>query len=238
MTGKLSASLLLCGLAAGLVAGCAARTESASLSQAPTDAADAEWQASTGRTPTVRTMLALGRTLVMQRRFAEAEMVFTRILRQDPAFLAAYVDLADMLVRQRRTGQAINVLSAGLKVAPNDAVLRNDLGMIYLAEGKHAQALAAFEQACRSDPQNSRYVANRAVALGILGRYDEAYAMYRRVVSAADAHHNLVLLSRARRSGNQARQDWSLADGAAPTNSPSQANKPTRVTDLPANRGD
>jgi Flp pilus assembly protein TadD len=238
MASKLFGCLLLCGLAAGLAAGCASAKEPASVSQAPTDAADAAWQASTGRPPTVRTMLALGRTLITQRRFAEAEAVFTRVLRQDPTFLPAYVDLADMHMRQRRTGHAINALLAGLKVAPNDPVLRNDLGMIYLAEGKHAQALAAFEQACRSDPQNSRYVANRAVALGILGRYDEAYAVYRRVVSAADAHHNLVLLSQARRSNNQARKDWSLADGTLPVNSPSQANKPSSVTDLPANGGD
>jgi Flp pilus assembly protein TadD len=184
-------------------------------------------------------MLAMGRTLVTQRRLAEAEAVFTRIIRQDPKFLPAYVDLAAVLMQQRRTSQAIGVLSAGLNVAPNDAVLRNNLGMAHLAEGKPAKALAAFEQACRNDPQNSRYVANCAVALALLGRFDEAYATYRRVLSAADAHHNLLLLSRARHSSQQAsKQDWSFADAALSEASPTQANMPSRVTDLPANRGD
>ena len=49
-----------------------------------------------------------------------------------------------------------------------------------------------------------------AAALGMMGRYEEALALYRQAIPERDAQHNIGVLHRARANylaGNQPRQD-------------------------------
>jgi Flp pilus assembly protein TadD len=103
-------------------------------------------------------------------------------------------------------------------------MLRND----------YIKALNLFTQAAGLAPGNARYRSNMAVALGMMGRDQEALALYEQVLPKTDAQYNLAVLCRARqgltRNLDQAprngTRDPSRADGldaAIPTSADSEA---------------
>ena len=69
-----------------------------------------------------------------------------------------------------------------------------------------------------------------AVALGMMGRYQEALALYRHLISEADARHNLNVLSEARNDTERALELLPLAvsthEPLSDTSASSQENMP------------
>ena len=143
--------------------------------------------------PTAETLYALSRLLASQGRDAECEQTLISLVRQHPGFVPAYCALAEVQVRHRRIDDAIQSLSAGLRVAPQDAVLLNDLGMCWFLKGDHQRALESFGEAAGVAPQDALYRANMAMVLGLMGRYEESSALYGQVLSEADVRHNLAV---------------------------------------------
>jgi Flp pilus assembly protein TadD len=176
-------------------------------------ASDAEFAAGTDREPTARTLYATAVLLRGQRRDAECEATLLSVIRQHPTFTPAYSQLAELRVLQRRIDEARSVLAAGLKAQPGDAVLLNNLGMCWVLETNYPQALNAFTKAAAKMPQNARYRCNMATALGMMGRFEEAFVLYRQALAPAQAEHNMGVLLRSRRSGGG-------ASGATSTTSP------------------
>jgi tetratricopeptide (TPR) repeat protein len=70
-----------------------------------------------------------------------------------------------------------------------------------------------FMRAAEAAPENARYRANMATALGLLGRYEEALALFEQVVPPADAHRNLAVLCEARNDMSRAAEARRRADG-------------------------
>ena len=173
--------------------------------------ADAGWLAGTDRPATPKTLYAMTKILAAQGRDAEAEFVLNKILKQHPDFRPAYVALAESYMRRRQVDAAIDVLSAGLKIAPDDAVLLNDVGMCSIIKGDYARALEMFEQAAAAMPQDARYRGNMALVLGMMGRYDEALALYEQLLLPADAHHNLAVICEARKDQDRADKERTIA---------------------------
>ncbi|MHC4927013.1 MAG: tetratricopeptide repeat protein, partial [Planctomycetota bacterium] len=83
------------------------------------------------RPPTPKTMYVMSDILITQGREAQAEGLLKKILVEEPTYFAAYNSLAELQMRNRRIPEAIQTLSAGLKVNPNDPVLLNNLGMCW-----------------------------------------------------------------------------------------------------------
>ena len=157
-----------------------------------------EFQAGENLSPTPKTLYAAARMLAAQGRDAECKSMLKGILAEHPRMMPAYCDLAELQIRQRRIEEAVQTLSAGLRVAPRDALLLNNLGMCRMLKGEHQLALNAFTQAAGIEPHNARYRANMAVVLGMMGRYEESLALYRQIVPVEDARHNVAVLHRAR----------------------------------------
>lgn len=178
-----------------------------------------DFEAGADRAPTARTLYATARLLAAQRRDSQCESLLTRIIREHPAFMPAYCELAELRVRQRRVDEAVATLRAAQRQSPGDPVVINNLGMCAMLKGEYQEALDLFTQAVAKVPDNARYRANMAAACGMLGRYEEALALYRQTVSEADAQHNLGVLHRARagqlahgRTGGDRLLQRSLAD--------------------------
>src|SRR5262249_20902684 len=129
-------------------------------------AAEAEFEAGSKRPPTAKTLYALSQVLTSQGKQAQAEAVLRKLIVDQPKFLPAYCDLADSQIRQRRIEEAIQILSAGLKVAPEDAILLNDRGMAFMLLHNYAAALNDFTAATAHAPNDARYCSNMAAALG------------------------------------------------------------------------
>jgi hypothetical protein len=62
---------------------------------------------------------------------------------------------------------------------------------------------------------DARYRGNMALALGMLGRYEESLSLYQQVVSPSDAHFNLAVICDARKDPARAEQEYKLAVDAS-----------------------
>jgi Flp pilus assembly protein TadD len=188
----------------------------ASPSRSRTDSSRTDAKEQTGpsdeRRPSANTLYSMSRILSSQSKDAEAETVLTRLIAEHPDFMPAYSDLAELYLRHERVDSAVEVLKTGIKVAPEDAVLQNDLGMCRLTQGRYEEALDSFTAAAAGAPQDARARANMAVALGMLGRLDESLALYLQLVSPSEAHFNLGVLCEARKDTQRAAQEFEIAE--------------------------
>lgn len=197
------------------------------------DRNDDEFQAGAKRPPTARTLYAMARILAAQGKDVECEFVLGRVIREHPGFLPAYCEMAELRVRQRRIEEAVATLDAARIISPNDPIILNNLGMCMLLKSEYDDALTLFTQASSVIPQEARYRANMAVALGMIGRYDESLALYEQVVPPAEAHFNLGVLCEARKDLTRAAKEFRRAKelgltdtGRKMTDSTAPGNKP------------
>ncbi|MHC4562274.1 MAG: tetratricopeptide repeat protein [Planctomycetota bacterium] len=176
----------------------------------PTDKSlvDAEWAKGAERPPEPRTLFAMAKLLVAQGRDDQAYYVLERLITEHPKFVMAYVEQASIHMRHRRLAAAETALKRGLRASPNDGVLLNDLGMVHLFLRDYKGALKDFRKATGVAPDNTRYRANMAMALGMLGRYEECLAVYEQVLMSADAHFNLGVICEARNDTQRAEQEY------------------------------
>ncbi len=163
------------------------------------------------RPPSALTLYRMGKLLAGGGKQVRAEAVFATCLLRYPQFLPAYVELAGLYVRHRKLDAAINILERGLLQSPEDPILRNDLGMCWLLDGAYQQALDEFNLAAKDSPHDHRIRANQAMATGMLGRYEEALALYKRVVRPQQAHYNLAIVCEARKDTKRAAAEFAIA---------------------------
>ncbi len=96
-------------------------------------------------------------------------------IRDNPADLRALQRLANLYHDAAMYEQAIEYYHRALELKPDDPDLRTDLGVCLQATGRHEEALAAFAEAQRADPQHWQSVFNTVVVAGLhLRRFDEA----------------------------------------------------------------
>jgi tetratricopeptide (TPR) repeat protein len=222
----------LCGFA-----GCASTQHKPTAREDHQRADEASFAAGATRTPTPNTSYALSKLLVGQGRDRDALYVLVRILRDHPKFLPAYNEIAGIYLRSDRLDDAIEVLSTGLKHSPGDGVLLNNRGMCHFFKGDYANALESFAQAADRSPTNPIYRANRAAALGMLGRDREAEAEYRTVIGEFRAKSNVAILAKARKDQNiaLARADAESNAKQASPSAPPQSGRPIELA-RPATR--
>jgi tetratricopeptide (TPR) repeat protein/TolB-like protein len=90
----------------------------------------------------------LGTFLYRQGRYSEAEENYVIGIGLAPANTRAIANLAAVYEQQERFLAAENELLKGLKLSP-DAILYNNLGWIYILEGKFEQAVGALREAVK-----------------------------------------------------------------------------------------
>jgi len=174
-------------------------------------AADLAWANGADQPPEPNTLLAMARLMAGQGRDEQARFTLARVISGHPGCLPAYVELAELHLRHRRINAAQDTLRQGLTVAPRDPVLLNDLGMCWLLRKDYDRALKQFAMAAAAGPDNARYRANVALALGMSGRYDECLAAYEQVLRSADAHYNLAVICDSRNDTEQAAAEYARA---------------------------
>lgn len=161
--------------------------------------------------PQPMTLVLTGRVLKSQGRLVESEAVLRRTLREHPGYSPAAVELAELLVKDERAGEATLVLERAIISSPDEALLHNDLGMCHLLSGRNREAGAAFERARSLDPSDATYTANLAMTHGILGEYDRAFELYVEVLPRQEAHRNVARLAQARGDDVRADSERALA---------------------------
>ncbi len=163
------------------------------------------------RPPKAATLHAMARVLAAQQRDGECQLVLAELIESYPDFLPAYNELAELYLRNERYDEAAAALQQGLERAPEDLVLLNNLGATLLLRHDYEAAAHWLAEAAERDPEDARSQTNLGVALGMLGREDEALACFSRVLPLWEAHYNLAVLSEARGDTETAQQEFAGA---------------------------
>ncbi|MBU6378662.1 MAG: hypothetical protein KJS95_09040 [Gammaproteobacteria bacterium] len=114
--------------------------------------------------------LSLGNLQAARGDVAAAEASFRRATTADPFFIAAFVNLADLLRSDGREIAVESVLREGLQRSPRAASLREALGLALVRQGRKAEALREFAAAYRAAPGESRPAYVYALALHDAGQ--------------------------------------------------------------------
>lgn len=148
--------------------------------------------------PSASTLQMTGRILAAKGLYDQAEFVLTRLLNEYPNDLAAYTELAEILVVQGRILDGMKILNSGLKRFPNNAVLKNDLGMCQLLQRDLPAATKSFQEAMKADPGESVYIGNCALVAALGGDEKQAKLLWSRVASPDEVRANLALAHEAK----------------------------------------
>lgn len=189
------AGIFVCALCLG---GCSETTGSSSKTGLVSNDSEVEFERQANRPPTTKTLYAMADILAAQGKDSECEYVLQRIIQQEPRFLPAYNSLAELQMRQRRISEAIKTISSGLQIYPKDPVLLNNLGMCWMVRRDYEKAMEMFTRAAGVMPGNTRYRANMATALGLMGRDEESLSIFRQILPENQAAHNLNVIREAR----------------------------------------
>lgn len=180
------------------VCGCTESASSGTDTDWVMDESELKFQMKSDNPPTAKTLCAMADILAAQGRDSECEYVLKKIIQDNPKFLPAYNNLAELQMRQGRTNAAVQTLQQALRINPDDTVLLNNLGMCWIVRRDYENALEMFTKAAGLMPENTKYRANMAVALGLMGRDDESHSLFVQVLPEDEAVHNLSVLKEAR----------------------------------------
>lgn len=143
---------------------------------------------------TART-LAAAEGYMGQRRYAEAEVAYRRVLEQDPSVALAHHQLGVLMAMGNNHVQAVDELETAARLNPQSAQTHNNLGLTYQALGMPGQAAAAFARASDLDPRSAEAAINLGNLYSAQGRLDLATQTFRYAVAHdprnARAHNNL-----------------------------------------------
>jgi tetratricopeptide (TPR) repeat protein len=165
-------------------------------------------QLATAERPEAHLNIALVEAL--QGKAAAARLSYRTALRLDPAFVPAYVNLADLYRALGDDGAGETVLREGIAVAPEDADLRHALGLLYVRTDRIDDAVAELGRAAQLAPGNSRYAYVQALAIRESGDLDRALSV---LEAAYRLHPNdrQLLVALATLNRDAGRRDAALA---------------------------
>jgi predicted CXXCH cytochrome family protein len=122
----------------------------------------------------------LGGFLAQLGRTGEAMAEYRAAIRLAPAFVPAYVNLADLYRAAGLEAETERALREGIAAAPGDAALRYALGLSLVRSGRVPEAMVELQRAAEFAPENPAYAYTYAVALNSSGRAREAIATLER----------------------------------------------------------
>jgi Flp pilus assembly protein TadD len=163
------------------------------------------WPTSAWARPNAMAMIAVGIGLMILlmfmsreqcRTWRDSERLWTYALHRGGAESSlAHFNLALVLYRQGKFGEAVAHDTLALRLNPGDSVVHNNLGVVLQRQGKLEAAGARYADALRLNPNYIDAHYNLGIVLSQQGKFKEAADHYGEVLRLdpgfADAHHNL-----------------------------------------------
>lgn len=143
-------------------------------------------------------------------RLPDAEASLRQRLREDATDVAAIRMLAEVAGRIGRYEDAEKLLSRALQLAPGFGAARANLATVYYKQNRFADAAETLDAVLGDDPDNPAHANLRAAALGRIGGYDEALALYAELTRRFPDHAKLWM-SYGHMLKTVGRQDDSIA---------------------------
>ncbi|HEX4182011.1 MAG TPA: sulfotransferase, partial [Caulobacteraceae bacterium] len=112
-----------------------------------------------------------------------AERLLREHLKAVPTDVAAIRMLAEVGTRLGRYGDAENLLARCLELAPSFAGARHNYATVLYRQNKAAEAIPHIEWLLQREPRNPGYRNLMAAALGLVGEYGRAIALYEQILA-------------------------------------------------------
>ncbi len=126
---------------------------------------------------------------------AEDIAAYTRVLDADPGNPLRYDALGMLYLQDGRAADAVARFRESLRLNPDSAPTRYNIGLALSLLGQYADAVREFEAAVRLDPSHADAHNNLGALLHVSGRFDQAAVHYREAIRLrpenAEAHANL-----------------------------------------------
>jgi tetratricopeptide (TPR) repeat protein len=123
----------------------------------------------------------LGLLALSLRDYDQAEASYKQALILEPSFVNAYINLADLYRLLRQNMKAEKILKQALLKTSDHGIIYHSLGLHYIRNGQHVNALTALKKAYQLEPLNDRYAYVYAVAFKEQGKIQEALAILKTV---------------------------------------------------------
>ena len=136
-------------------------------------------------------LLMLGVVRGRQKRYAEAEALFRRVLQLNPKSIVASRNLAGALLAQDKPDEAIRQYNQAIQLSPQDSDLKIEVAKLNLGRGDFAGALSALET-IKPDHFPPSAVALKAASLLGVGRRSDAEGLIPRVKGSPGAALDLA----------------------------------------------
>ncbi|MBA4018334.1 MAG: hypothetical protein C0483_14300 [Pirellula sp.] len=155
---------------------------------------------------------------IMERRkdFAGAEAMYREILKEEPKSRDCYHRLGVIAAQQTKYDEAHQLYQQALQYSTPTPDLWNDIGFCFYLQNKMPEAEQSMRQTLAIDPQHRAALNNLAMVVGEQGRIDEAYDLFRRGNSEAEAEQNIGFLCAACGELERAQHHFSRALSANP----------------------
>lgn len=146
----------------------------------------------------------LGELRFRQNDYIGAEQAFRESIETEPDAIYAYANLSNVLLRQGRENEALQVLQQGLQVRPN-GLLYSNLGTALFSKGDYVGAAKAYEHAVSTSKGNSlgylRWANLGDTLRWIPGRERDSQQAYRKAATLlkpklASTPNDVTLMSR------------------------------------------
>lgn len=160
--------------------------------------------------------VVLGLVKLDQRDRASAEQLFEEALRLDPERWDAHDGLGVLADLRGDHGAAVAHYEAALKIHSAPMVL-NNLGYSHYLAGDLERARTLFQQALSADPSFQRAQYNLALVTAKLGLYQEAIALFSRLMDPDAAYNNVGYLCMMEGKYDEAEEFFRKAIEISPT---------------------
>jgi tetratricopeptide (TPR) repeat protein len=127
----------------------------------------------------------LGGLYIALGQYDEAESALMKAIELNPAFVPAYINLADLYRGLKDEINAEKMLRQALTIAPDSPVIHHVLGLSLFRQQRSKEAVDELRLAAELDPGDTRYVYVYAVALNSTGDPQQAVM----ILQGANAAH-------------------------------------------------
>jgi Tfp pilus assembly protein PilF len=152
------------------------------------------------------------------RRLDQARQQFNHILQRDPKNARGTLGLARVYSETGDKAKAAEYLEKYFAINPRDHKAAFDFAMVYGRKKDFAAAASGCEFALSLDPENREYRKHYGFFLALCGQADQAVAVltHNRMMTEADARHNVAGILSETNQVEQAKQQLRLAIAADP----------------------
>jgi Tfp pilus assembly protein PilF len=159
----------------------------------------------------IETSLMMARAHESEGKSQQAEKMYREVLELDDENGEACHRLGVVLMSQGQLDEGLLYLEQANLLLPDQADVLADLGYAYIESGQVEQALPLLQSAYQQNPEDERIINNLAQALGYTGEYDRSFALFKEVMTEAEATANLAYIHAQTGNGAKAMELYSRA---------------------------